>query len=384
MYNGQGMAGLFNKAKQKLEQTASGNNGSAPANAMGVASSVMGFKPPAGFGTGNGNKAGFDWSNAQLTDRALRTTADGTVIPNKTWGAGNGNKAAQRPIDIMNTITGGNINFPTGNVNKPAFDWSNSRFSDMALRTTADGTVIPNKTLGAGNGSGSGSGSSGGGSWIGQAIGAPVISRPPPPSNVAPQYQPSPSGPTYGNIVIGENETINTDDFSADDIDSSLATSMKNDWESIAPQLQQLFAQQSSMLGETDSIQQARIDGANIGYRNHAVQGRQMERAGVNLSPMQQLAMRSKNSRIAAGGANAIVNNAVTQRYDQNNAARSNLLASVNAMKHGSQANLTSIVGNQNARNQAYRDANTQRKSSTWGQLAALGGNLAMQYFSKG
>ena len=127
-----------------------------------------------------------------------------------------------------------------------------------------------------------------------------------------------------------------------------------------------------------------RSDGANIGYRNHAVQGRQMERAGVNLSPMQQLAMRSKNSRIAAGGANAIVNNAVTQRYDQNNAARSNLLASVNAMKHGSQANLTSIVGNQNARNQAYRDANTQRKSSTWGQLAALGGNLAMQYFSKG
>lgn len=186
--------------------------------------------------------------------------------------------------------------------------------------------------------------------------------------------------PTYAKVNTGNTETINTADFTAENIDNALAESMKTDWQTIAPQLQQLFAQQSSMLGETNSIQQARIDGANIGYRNNAVQSRQMQRAGVNLSPMQRLAMQSKNSRIAAGGSNAIVNNAVTQRYDQNNAARSNLLASANAMKQGSQANLVSIVGNQDARQQAYRDANANRKTSMMGSLAAAGGALLMNY----
>jgi hypothetical protein len=282
-------------------------------------------------------------------------------------------KGAGKSEDVIATkypITsgmGGGMGWASGGMH------GSSRGSDRKLRMDANGNTIPNPTF-------SGGGSGGGRGAIGfrlQASGAPVMQSP---SNVPPQYQPSASGPTYGNISIGKNESINTADYTAENLDTALAGSMKNDWESIAPQLQQLFAQQSAMLGETNSIEQSRVDAANIGYRNHAVQGRQMQRAGVNLSPMQRLAMQSKNSRIAAGGGNAIVNNAVTQRYDQNNSGRANLLAAVNAMKQGSQATLMSVANNQSAREQAYQQANSQRKSSMMGTLAAVGGNLAMQY----
>ena len=151
---------------------------------------------------------------------------------------------------------------------------------------------------------------------------------------------------------------------------------MRNDWESIAPQLQQLFVSQSSMLGETNSLSQARTDAAGLGSRVNNVAGRQLQRAGVTLSPMQQRAMMTRNSHSISGIGNSMVNTAVQQRYDQNNAARSNLLASVNAMKQGSQAGLVSVINNQAAREQATRDANASRKATNTGMWAGIAGNI--------
>lgn len=183
-------------------------------------------------------------------------------------------------------------------------------------------------------------------------------------------------GQTYPRVNTGGNQQVTLKDISDDQLDKSLADSMTADWEQVLPNLYDLYANQSAMLGETNSLRQARLDAAALGQRNSAIQQRQLGRANVNLSPSQQRAMALKNSMQNTGIGNAMVNNAVSQRYDQNNSARMNLLASVNAMKSGSQANLSQIVGNQSARNQAAADANTARKSSNlglFGQLAGAG-----------
>ena len=197
-------------------------------------------------------------------------------------------------------------------------------------------------------------------------------------------YQGSQGSPTYNDqLAAPQMEKVDASKLTTEQLDKTLGNVMRNDWESIAPQLQQLFASQSSMLGETNTLSQARTDAAGLGSRVNNVTGRQLQRAGVTLSPMQQRAMMTRNSHSISGIGNAMVNSAVQQRYDQNNAARSNLLASVNAMKQGSQAGLVSVINNQSAREQATRDANASRKATNTGMVAGLVGNLGSTLVDK-
>lgn len=160
-------------------------------------------------------------------------------------------------------------------------------------------------------------------------------------------------------------------------VENKLASSMEEDWALLAPQIEAMFGQQFNMLHDNSAVRAAQVDARQLPIRTNAIQQRQLQSAGVNLSPSQKMAMDRQNAIQSAGMGNAMYNSAQAGQYDQNNAARSNLLSGINAMKNGAQGSLTQIVNSQSNRNNAYRTARTNHFTSMLGQGAGALGMMA-------